>query len=83
MGTRPPVKAINWGLELGIGVGFLPLQCWKIAMNLPLVTILMPMRNAEAFVEQALRSLLRSQRVALEVIVIDNQSRDQIGRAHV
>lgn len=46
-------------------------------MSQPQVTILMPMYNAEVFVERALRSLLQEQRVALEVIVIDHQSRDR------
>jgi hypothetical protein len=35
----------------------------------------MPLYNAERFVAQALRLLLQDQSVALEVIVIDHQSR--------
>lgn len=46
-------------------------------MNPPRVTILMPLYNAERFVAQALRSLLQDKSVALEVIVIDHQSRDR------
>ena len=41
-----------------------------------LVTIIMPMRNASAFVEEALASVLHERQVALEVIVIDDGSTD-------
>lgn len=41
------------------------------------VSILVPMRNAEAFVRQALDSLLAERELALEVIVVDDASSDR------
>jgi len=42
----------------------------------PDVTVLMPMRNAAPYVEQALRSILEERTVPLEVVVIDDGSTD-------
>lgn len=42
----------------------------------PQVSVLMPMRNAEQFVGEALRSLLYGQDVDLEVVVVDDGSTD-------
>ena len=41
-----------------------------------LVTIIMPMRNASAFVQEALASVLQERQVALEVVVVDDGSTD-------
>lgn len=43
----------------------------------PVVSVVMPMRDAERFVEASLRSLLVQGEVALEVIVVDDGSRDR------
>ena len=42
----------------------------------PLVSVVMPMRNAEPFVRQALQSVLCETAVALEVVVVDDGSTD-------
>ena len=42
----------------------------------PLVSVVMPMRNAEPFVRQALQSVLCETAVALEVVVVDDGSID-------
>ena len=42
----------------------------------PLVSVIMPMRNASAFVAEALASVLQERQVALEVIVIDDGCTD-------
>ena len=47
------------------------------AMNSqPLISVVMPMRNCAAYVEQALRSVLAQPNVNLEVVVIDDGSTD-------
>lgn len=43
----------------------------------PLVSIIMPLYNAERFVSLALKSVLSQQKLAMEVIVVDDQSTDQ------
>jgi len=43
----------------------------------PSVSVLIPMHNAEAFILSALNSILREQRIALEVIVINDCSTDR------
>lgn len=43
----------------------------------PVVSVIVPMRDAEAFVAKALASILAEKRIALEVIVIDDGSSDQ------
>ena len=43
---------------------------------MPAVSIMMPMRNAADYVEQALRSVLAETRIDLEVIVVDDGSTD-------
>jgi glycosyltransferase involved in cell wall biosynthesis len=40
------------------------------------VSVIMPLRNAEDFVVQALESVLRERRVPIEVIVVDDRSTD-------
>ena len=45
--------------------------------NFPRVSVVIPMRNAEAFVEATLQSILLEVTVALEVIVIDDRSTDR------
>src|SRR3954454_19608950 len=47
------------------------------ASQLPLVTVLMPMRNAARFVGAALRSVLEQPNVNLEIVVIDDGSTDE------
>lgn len=47
-----------------------------MATNLPRVSIIVPMRNAEAFVEATLKSILLETSVALEVLVINDRSTD-------
>ena len=42
-----------------------------------LISIIMPMRNAESYVREALTSLLRQPGVSLEVIVVDDGSTDR------
>lgn len=42
-----------------------------------LVTVVMPMRNAEAFVQEALSSVLAENDLPLEVVVVDDGSSDQ------
>ncbi len=44
---------------------------------LPLVSVIIPMRNAERFVEETLRSILPQAGVDLELIVIDDGSTDR------
>ena len=43
----------------------------------PLVSVIMPMRNAEPFVQAALASVLCERQVPLEVVVVDDGSSDQ------
>lgn len=43
----------------------------------PRVSIIVPMRNAEAFIEETLRSVLLERSVALEVLVINDRSTDR------
>lgn len=45
-------------------------------MSNPLVSVIVPMFNAEGFVEMALKSILNETEVALEVIVVDDGSTD-------
>jgi glycosyltransferase involved in cell wall biosynthesis len=45
-------------------------------MSRPLVSIIMPMLNAEAFVFQAAQSVLSQQDVAVELIIVDDGSTD-------
>src|SRR5688572_23690957 len=45
-------------------------------MSRPLVSIVMPMLNAEAFVCQAAQSVLSQQHVAVELIIVDDGSTD-------
>src|SRR3954452_16610841 len=45
--------------------------------HMPLITVLIPMRNAEPYVEAAVRSVLAQEGVELEVIVIDDGSTDR------
>lgn len=47
-----------------------------MATTLPRVSIIVPMRNAEAFVEATLKSILLETSVALEVLVINDRSTD-------
>jgi glycosyltransferase involved in cell wall biosynthesis len=44
---------------------------------MPLITVLIPMRNAEPYVQAAVRSVLAQDGVELEVIVIDDGSTDR------
>jgi glycosyltransferase involved in cell wall biosynthesis len=44
---------------------------------MPLVSVLMPMRNVERYVEAAVRSVLAQESVELELIVIDDGSTDK------
>src|SRR5436190_2317652 len=48
----------------------------QVNPRMPLISVIMPMRNAEAFVETALRSVLAQADVELEVIVVDDGSSD-------
>jgi len=50
--------------------------------NMPLVSVVMPMRNAQAYVRDALLSVLQETEVALEVVVVDDGSTDR-SRAEV
>lgn len=45
--------------------------------NPPIVSVIMPMRNAEAYVSQAVNSILGQSYRNLELLVIDDQSTDQ------
>jgi glycosyltransferase involved in cell wall biosynthesis len=45
--------------------------------NPPLVSVIMPMRNAETYVEQAVYSILSQSWKNLELIIIDDRSTDQ------
>ena len=45
--------------------------------NNPLVSVVMPMRNAEDFVEEALVSVLQETQVPIEVVVVDDGSTDR------
>ncbi|WP_081679006.1 glycosyltransferase family 2 protein [Methylobacter luteus] len=45
--------------------------------NLPTVSVIMPMRNAEAYVYQAIESVLNQSFCDLELVVIDDHSTDQ------
>jgi len=47
------------------------------AIKWPLVSVVMPMRNAEPFVREALESVLATDYEALEVVVIDDGSTDR------
>ena len=47
-----------------------------MATTLPRVSIIVPMRNAEAFVEATLKSILLEASVTLEVLVINDRSTD-------
>ena len=47
-----------------------------MATTLPSVSIIVPMRNAEAFVQATLKSILLETRVTLEVLVINDRSTD-------
>lgn len=47
-----------------------------MSKNFPRVSVIMPMRNAEAFVEATLKSILLETAVALEVVVINDGSTD-------
>jgi glycosyltransferase involved in cell wall biosynthesis len=44
--------------------------------RMPLVSVVVPMRNAEKYVSAALESVLREKAVALEVVVVDDGSTD-------
>jgi glycosyltransferase involved in cell wall biosynthesis len=44
---------------------------------MPRVSIVIPMRNCERFVEQTLRALLSQQRVEMEIVVVDDGSTDR------
>lgn len=46
------------------------------SLNMPLVTVIMPMRNAGTFVDRALASILQECGVPLEVVVVDDGSTD-------
>lgn len=46
-------------------------------MNDALISIIMPMRNAERYVEEAIRSLLAQRDVSIEIVVIDDGSTDR------
>jgi glycosyltransferase involved in cell wall biosynthesis len=48
-----------------------------MSTTLPRVSIIVPMRNAEAFVEATLKSILLEARVVLEVLVINDRSTDR------
>jgi len=47
------------------------------ALHIPDVSIIIPMYNAEAYIAQALRSVLQETEVNLEVIVVNDRSTDQ------
>jgi glycosyltransferase involved in cell wall biosynthesis len=44
---------------------------------MPLISVIIPMRNAEPFVKAAVESVLAQEDVELEVIVIDDGSTDR------
>src|SRR5262249_30760912 len=46
---------------------------------MPLVSVLMPMHNAEPYVRAAVESVLSQQGVELELIIIDDHSKDRSG----
>ena len=45
-------------------------------MEKPLVSVIMPVRNGERFLTQAIHSILQQDYPSLEIIVIDGQSTD-------
>jgi glycosyltransferase involved in cell wall biosynthesis len=48
-----------------------------IGQKISLVSVLVPMLNAEAFIEDALRSVLRERDISIEVVVVDDGSKDR------
>jgi glycosyltransferase involved in cell wall biosynthesis len=46
-------------------------------IGIPIVSVVMPMRNAERYVEASLQSLLVQREVDLEVVVVDDGSQDR------
>ncbi len=53
-----------------------PAAASSASLKMPLVTIVMPMRNAGTFVDRALASILQECNVPLEVVVVDDGSTD-------
>jgi len=50
---------------------------WRLSEREPLVTVLLPVKNAEAWVGDAIDSILRQSYRRLELLVIDNASTDK------
>lgn len=53
-----------------------PVAANSISLKKPIVSIIMPMRNASAFVNRALASILQECDIPLEVVVVDDGSTD-------
>ena len=49
----------------------------------PLVSIIVPIYNVESYLEKCLQSIVSQTHANIEILLIDDDSTDQIGRAHV
>ncbi len=56
---------------------YVPLSCPQAGQQLPPVSVLIPARNEENAIGDAVRAALRSQGIELEVIVLDDHSDDR------